>query len=101
MRKKFAALVCAAVFAGLGASTALAGEVIGPPGTVGEVGSGSGIETGAPAHSQSICSYNGLNDFGIPEQQGPIDSIVQTPHTQGEPGDAGHGACAGGTNPRL
>ena len=26
--------------------------------------------------------------------QGPIDSIVQTPHTQGSPGEAGHGTCA-------
>jgi hypothetical protein len=34
-------------------------------------------------------------------EQGPIDSIVQTPANQGDPGDAGHGACAGGTNPRL
>jgi hypothetical protein len=30
--------------------------------------------------------------------QGPLDSIVQTPHTQGSPGEAGHGTCAGDTN---
>ena len=59
--------------------------------------SGSGNRTGAPAHSNSICSYNGLNDMN--PAQGPIDSIVQTPHTQGSPGEAGHGTCAGGTNP--
>jgi hypothetical protein len=42
-------------------------------------------------------SYNGLNDFN--PDQGPIAIIVPTPHTQGSPGDAGHGTCAGGTNP--
>ncbi|HKH13494.1 MAG TPA: hypothetical protein VKA47_02450, partial [Solirubrobacterales bacterium] len=76
MRKKLAAVVCATVFAGLGASTAFAGEVTGPPGTPGVPFSGSGVETGAPAHSQSICSFNGLNDMN--PSQGPIDSIVQT-----------------------
>jgi hypothetical protein len=30
--------------------------------------------------------------------QGPIHYIVQTPHNQGSPGDAGHGTCRGGTN---
>jgi hypothetical protein len=30
--------------------------------------------------------------------QGPIHFIVQTPHTQGTPGEAGRGNCAGGTN---
>jgi hypothetical protein len=97
MRKKFAAAICAAVFAGLSASAAVAGEVQGPPGSPGVAGSGSGNRTGAPEHSNSICSYNGLNDM-IPEQC-PIDSFVQTPHNQGSPGDAGHGTCAGGTNP--
>jgi len=35
----------------------------GPPGTPGVAGSGSGNRTAAPAHSNSICSYNGLNDM--------------------------------------
>jgi len=99
MRKKFAVVVCAAVFAALGATSAFAGEVTGPPGTPNQAFSGSGHSTGAPAHSQSICSFNGLNDMNPAE--GPIDSFVQTPHNQGSPGDAGHGACRGGTNPRL
>ena len=69
-----------------------------PPGmSPGQAFSGSGQRTGAPAHANSICAYNGLNDMN--PAQGPIDSIVQTPHTQGSPGDAGHGTCAGGTNP--
>jgi hypothetical protein len=85
------------VVASLAAGAAIAGEVQGPPGTPGVPFSGSGERTGAPAHSNSICSYNGLNDMN--PDQGPIDSIVQTPHNQGSPGDAGHGTCAGGTNP--
>ena len=97
MRKKLAAAICVAAISGLSASAALAGEVQGAPGTPGVPFSGSGNRTGAPAHANSICAYNGLNDMN--PDQGPIDSIVQTPHTQGTPGEAGHGACAGGTNP--
>jgi hypothetical protein len=91
------AALCAVAIAGASASVASAGEVQGGPGTPGVPFSGSGNRTGAPAHSNSICSYNGLNDMN--PAQGPIDVIVQTPHTQGSPGDAGHGTCAGGTNP--
>jgi len=107
MRTKLAVAACAAVIAALSAGTALAGEVQGPPGTPGVPGSGSGNRTGAPAHSNSICSYNGLNDMN--PAQGPIDVIVQTPHTQGVPGQAGAGpngsgvpgspTCGGGSNP--
>ncbi|HET9729339.1 MAG TPA: hypothetical protein VFR41_07960 [Acidimicrobiia bacterium] len=99
MRLKLTVLAagCALALVIGGAGPAFAGEVTGPPGTPGVAFSGSGVRTGAPAHSQSICSYNGLNDMN--PDQGPIDSIVQTPHTQGSPGDAGHGTCAGGTNP--
>lgn len=97
MRSKLVAAICAAMLVSLPAGAALAGEVTGAPGTPGVPFSGSGVRTGAPAHSQSICSYNGLNDMN--PAQGPIAVIVQTPHTQGSPGDAGHGTCAGGTNP--
>jgi hypothetical protein len=98
MRTKFffAAAVCAVTVAG-GAGAAFAGEVKGPPGTAGVAFSGSGEETGAPAHANSLCAFNGLNDLN--PAQGQIDSIVQTPK-DGSPGDAGHGTCAGGTNPR-
>jgi hypothetical protein len=109
MANKFAAAVCTAVFVGLSASPALAGEVQGPPGTPGVPFSGSGQRTGAPAHASSICAYNGLNDMN--PDQGPIDSIVQTPHNQGTPGEAGAGpagsglpglpTCGRGTNPEL
>ncbi len=97
LKAKVAAAVCAVSIVGLSAGPAFAGEVTGRPGIPGKAFSGSGVRTGAPAHSNSICSYNGLNDMN--PAQGPIDSIVQTPHTQGSPGDAGHGTCAGGTNP--
>ena len=99
MRTKsfFAAAVCGAALAGSSAGAASAGEVTGPPGTPGVAFSGSGVRTGAPAHANSICAYNGLNDLN--PEQGPIDSIVQNPHNQGSPGEAGHGTCAGGTNP--
>ncbi|MCW2672183.1 MAG: hypothetical protein JWP14_772 [Frankiales bacterium] len=99
LRKKtmLAAAMCSVALVGAGAGNAYAGEVTGPPGTPGVAGSGSGVRTGAPAHANSICAYNGLNDLN--PAQGPIDSIVQTPHNQGSPGDAGHGTCAGGTNP--
>jgi hypothetical protein len=99
MRTKsfFMAAACGLALAGAGAGAASAGEVTGPPGTPGVAFSGSGVRTGAPAHANSICAYNGLNDLN--PEQGPIDSIVQTPHNQGSPGEAGHGTCAGGTNP--
>jgi hypothetical protein len=97
MRQCLAAAICAVIVAGLSAGAALAGEVKGPPGTPGVAFSGSGERTGAPANSNSICSYNGLNDMN--PAQGQIDIIVQTPHDQGSPGEAGHGTCAGGTNP--
>src|SRR5437763_1745894 len=97
MNKFLAAAVCAAALVGTGSGVAWAGEVTGRPGTPGVEFSGSGVRTRAPAHSNSICSYNGLNDMD--PDQGPIDSIVQTPHNQGSPGEAGHGTCAGGTNP--
>jgi hypothetical protein len=99
MRTKVAIAICAAAVAGLSAGAALAGEVTGPPGTPDVAFSGSGNETGAPSHASSICAYNGLNDMN--PEQGPIHEFVQTPHTQGSPGDAGHGNCGRGTNPRL
>ena len=96
-RSLLVAGACALAVTGATAGTAFAGEVTGPPGTPGVPSSGSGVRTGAPAHANSICAYNGLNDMIL--GQGPIDSIVQTPHNQGTPGEAGHGTCAGGTNP--
>jgi hypothetical protein len=99
MRTKsfFAAAVCAVAVAGAGAGGAFAGEVIGPPGTVGVPGSGSGIDTAAPAHANSICAFSGLNDF----RNGQNVSIVQSPGQvvssgSGPPGVPGQ-ACNGHT----
>ena len=83
----------------LGASTlgALAGEVKGPPGTPDNTNA-----TAAPEHSNSACSYSGLNDMD--SEEGQTSSQVQTaadsfkvyelPH--GTPGKGG--ACKGGSN---
>src|SRR5262245_43991799 len=91
MKRLLVIAASVAVLVGTGASGAFAGEVKGPPGTPGEAGSGSGEPTGARDNANSICAYNGLNDFNL--GQGQLDDIVQTPHNQGEPGDAGHGNC--------
>ena len=112
MRTKLAAAMCAAFVAALSASAALAGEVQGPPGTPGTPRTQAQVDlirTGAPAHASSICAYNGLNDMVL--GQGPINSIVQTPHNQGSPGEAGAGpagsdtpgspTCGRGSNPEL
>jgi hypothetical protein len=95
MRKRLVAAICAVIVAGLSAGVAAAGEVQGPPGTPGVAGSGSGNRTAAPANSNSICSYNGLNDMN--PAQGQITYIVQTPHNQGVPGEAGADAAGSGT----
>ena len=96
MRKMFATALCAVIVGGLSAGVALAGETKGPPGTPDVPFSGSNEKTGAFTNANSICAFNGLNDMN--PDQGPIHFIVQTPHNQGSPGEAGHGTCAGGTN---
>lgn len=107
IRARLLAAFLVVSMAALGVAIAFAGEVQGPPGTPGVPNSGSGNRTGAPAHANSICAYNGLNDMN--PNQGQIDYIVQTPHNQGVPGAAGadaagsgthgHPTCGGGTNP--
>jgi hypothetical protein len=100
MRTKpyFAAVLCSVAVAVASAGAASAGEVIGPPGTPGVPGSGSGTETAAPAHANSICAFSGLNDF----RNGQNVSIVQSPgqvvSSGGPPGVPGQ-ACRGGSNP--
>ena len=101
MRRALVAVICAMAFAGALASGALAGEVTGPPGSAANPPTNA---TGAPEHSNSICSFNGLNDFN----QGPTIERTQTPHNQGVPGQAGadaagsgtpgHPTCGGGSN---
>ena len=102
LKSFLAAAVCAVAFAGLGAGVAAAGEVKGPPGTGPRTQEQvDAIRTAAPSHSNSICSYSGLNDM-IPGQ-GPIDFIVQSPGQDVRTGITPPGipglACHGGSNP--
>jgi hypothetical protein len=101
MRKIFAAAFSAVILAGLGASAASAGEVKGPPGTgLRTQEQVDAIRTAAPSHSNSICSYSGLND--LIAGQGPTDFHVQSPgqdvRNGGAPGLPGQ-FCGGGSNP--
>lgn len=101
----FVLAACTAAVMGLGAGSAFAGEVKGPPLPACDADPATALPdcvpntnfTGAREHSNSICSFNGLNDKNL--GQGPTLEITQTPANQGDPGDAGHGTCAGGTNP--
>ena len=60
MRKKVAAAACAAFISALGAGSALAGEVTGPPGAANQPGRYTPVHFGVAA---SPCSFNGLNDY--------------------------------------
>ena len=89
MRRILAVAACVAAVASVGAGSALAGEV-----------TGNGKPTGAPAHSNSICSFSGQNDGEPPH--GRVQSYGQDvkagradPHAF-NPGDA----CQGGSNPQ-
>ena len=99
MRKKslFAVAVCTAVLAGASASTALAGEAKGPPGTPNADPSlaipPSGGPTNAQLHANSACVFSGLNDM----VDGPTDTIVQTPGQFMQAGLTGPGAPGHGT----
>ena len=71
MRRLLVAMVSVALFVGVGASTAPAGEVKGPPGTVNNTN-----ETGALDHAHSACAASGLND--LDQAEGQNVSQVQT-----------------------
>ncbi len=66
MRKKLAVAVCVTAISALSASSALAGEITGPPG-------GGGKPTAIRDHAHSLCAFSGLNDFN----QGQTDTITQ------------------------
>jgi hypothetical protein len=97
MRKWFAATICAAIVAGLSVTTAFAGEVKGPPGTVNNTN-----ETAAPEHANSICAFSGLNDLDsaagqtVSQVQTAADSWKYYGLPKGSPGTLG--LCRGGTN---
>jgi hypothetical protein len=100
-RSMLTVAVCTVALGGVGASSALAGEVTGPPGTPGQFGSGSERATGAPAHANSICAFSGLNDFRV--ENGQIEVITQSPGTEHRlgftPADIPGEACKGFSNP--
>jgi len=79
MGKRLAGLACAALLAALTASSALAGEVTGPP------GAGNVRPKGVNANA-SLCAYSGLNDY----VNGQTDRQTQTPR-DAAPGSAAFG----------
>ena len=102
MFRRLSGAMCAALLVlALGASTALAGEVKGPPNQINNTN-----ETGALGHANSACAASGLNDFDTSDPVGQRVSQVQTaadswkyyglPH--GAPGKLG--LCRGGTGER-
>jgi hypothetical protein len=97
MTSRLAAAACTLAIVGASAGAAFAGEVKGPPGTPGVVGSGSEEDTQAPAHAHSICAFSGLNDFRA--ENGQIEVIVQSPGTEHRLGNTPPGvpgeACKG------
>lgn len=90
-----------ALLVGSGASTALAGEVKGPPNQLNNTN-----ETGALTHANSACAASGLNDFDLSDPMGQTVSQVQTAADswkyyglpKGAPGKLG--LCKGGTGQR-
>ena len=66
MRRKVAAVICAAFVVVLSAGAASAGEVKGPPGTPSPPAPspipGTSGRTAAPEHANSACAFSGLND---------------------------------------
>ena len=109
MRRLLVVAASIAVLVSAAASGAFAGEVKGPPGTPcggpnqPACNPNEGNRTGAPEHSNSACSFSGLNDMN--PENGPTQNRTQTPANQGDPGAPGHGApgfpngCKGGSNP--
>jgi hypothetical protein len=101
MRKQsfVAAAFCAAVFAGGSVSSALAGEVKGPPNQQNNTN-----ETGALDHANSACAASGLNDFdssapqNVSQVQTAADSWKYYELPKGAPGTLG--LCKGGTGER-
>jgi hypothetical protein len=71
MRRKSAATALAVLIATLGAGSALAGEVQGPPGADNQPGTPTPIKTRGVA--ASACAFNGLNDY----VEGQTDRITQ------------------------
>ncbi len=104
-RQVLAVGVTALAVAGLGAGSALAGEVKGPPGSLATAQPGGNPnETGALAHANSACAASGLNDFdstagqNVSQVQTAADSWKYYGLPKGAPGTLG--LCRGGTGER-
>ena len=99
VRRLLSAMCAALLILALGASTAFAGEVKGPPNQINNTN-----ETGALDHANSACAASGLNDFDT--REGQTVSQVQTAADswkyyglpKGSPGTLG--LCRGGTGQR-
>jgi hypothetical protein len=100
MKRLVVVAASVALFVGAGASTALAGEVKGPPNQTNNTN-----ETGALLHANSACAASGLNDFDT-HDPGQLVSQVQTAadswryygYAKGAVGR--EGLCRGGTGQR-
>lgn len=110
-----AVAACVAAVVGVGASSALAGEVKGPPGVPCDKSIPQNMpghcvhntnETGALDHANSACAASGLNDMDPLDLMGQTVSQVQTAADswkyyglpKGAPGKLG--LCRGGTGER-
>jgi hypothetical protein len=95
-RSLCAVAVCASAVVGVGAGTAFAGEVKGPPGTPDNTNS-----TGALVLANSACAASGLNDLdsqggqNVSQVQTAADSWKYYGLPKGAPGTLG--LCRGGT----
>ena len=110
MKRALVIAVCAVAFAIVGATSARAGEVKGPPGVPCGEGTNNPVcvhntnETGALDHANSACAASGLNDMD--PAAGQTASQVQTAADswkyyglpKGAPGTLG--LCRGGTGER-
>ena len=73
MKRLVVVAASVAVLMGVGAGTAFAGEVKGPPNQPDNTNT-----TGALDHAQSACAASGLNDFDSTDPDGQMVSQVQT-----------------------
>lgn len=96
MKRVLVVVATAVMLVGAAASSALAGEVKGPPGTPDNTN-----ETGALDHANSACAASGLNDFdstfgqNVSQVQTAADSWKYYGFPKGAPGKLG--LCRGGT----
>ena len=79
------AALCAVVVAAVGASSAVAGEITGPPykgpPVAGGIGDASNSTAAVTKGHASICAFSGLNDFD--SELGQTDRQTQTPKDAG------------------